>query len=40
VGLALAFRWIGAGWRAAGLGFASAVVSGTVTTIMHSLLVG
>lgn len=40
VGLALALRWIGAGWRATGLGFAAAVVSGTVTTIVHSLLAG
>jgi hypothetical protein len=40
VGVALAMRWIGAGWRAAGLGFAAAVVSGTVTTIIHSVLTG
>jgi len=36
----LTLRWLGAGWRAAGLGFAAAVVSGTVITVLHSLLVG
>jgi hypothetical protein len=40
VGLAVVLRWIGAGWRATGLGFAAAVVSGTVTTILHSFLSG
>ncbi len=40
VGLALAFRWIGAGWKAAGLGFAAAVVSGTLTTVLNSLIFG
>jgi hypothetical protein len=29
VGVSLTLRWLGAGWRAAGLGFAAAVVSGT-----------
>jgi hypothetical protein len=40
VGLALAFRWIGAGWKAGGLGFAAAVVSGTLTTVLNSVLFG
>ncbi|WP_204002578.1 UbiA family prenyltransferase [Virgisporangium aurantiacum] len=40
VGLALAFRWIGAGWKAGGLGFAAAVVSGTLTTVLNSLIFG
>ena len=40
VGVSLTLRWIGAGWRAAGLGFAAAVVSGTVITVLHSLLAG
>ena len=40
VGLALAFRWIGAGWKAGGLGFAAAVVSGTLTTVINSMLSG
>jgi len=40
VGVSLTLRWLGAGWRAAGLGFAAAVVSGTVITVLHSLLVG
>lgn len=40
VGMALAFRWIGAGWKAAGLGFAAAVVSGTLTTVLNSLIFG
>ena len=40
VGLALTFRWIGAGWKAGGLGFAAAVVSGTLTTVLNSLIFG
>ena len=40
VGVSLTLRWLGAGWRSVGLGFAAAVVSGTVTTILHSLLAG
>jgi hypothetical protein len=40
VAVSLTLRWIGAGWRAAGLGFAAAVVSGTLVTILHSLLGG
>jgi hypothetical protein len=40
VAVSLTLRWVGAGWRAAGLGFAAAVVSGTLVTILHSLLGG